>query len=114
MDSKFFESGNYIYECKTSPGVRMGEYFNTSYLRSSINKLKARWSTGNVPSGYRYVFPVNYLDNEAVILVQNLQKDYPDVDIRYYDCDQVQKLIASLKKVGDMKSLVDYVEQARQ
>jgi hypothetical protein len=91
----------------------MGGYFDTLYLKSSINKLKLRWNTGNLPSGYRYVFPVNYLDSEAVILVQNLQKDYPKVDIRYYDCDQVQKLIAGLKKVGDMKSLVDYIEQVR-
>lgn len=91
----------------------MGEYFNTAYLRASINNLKARWSTGNVPSGYRYVFPVNYLNNESVILLQNLQKQYPDVDIRYYDCDQVQKLIAGIKKVGEMKSLVEYIEQVR-
>jgi hypothetical protein len=101
MDSEFFKSGNYIYECKSSPGVRMGEYFNTAYLRASINNLKARWSTGN------------YLNNESVILLQNLQKQYPDVDIRYYDCDQVQKLIAGIKKVGEMKSLVEYIEQVR-
>lgn len=114
MEAKFFESGNYIYECKTSPSAaRMGGYFDTSYLKSSIKKLRGRWSTGNVPSGYRYVFPVNYLDNEAVKIIQELQEDYPNVDIRYYDCDQVQKLIASLKKVGDMKSLVDYIEQVR-
>jgi hypothetical protein len=48
-----------------------------------------------------------------VILLQNLQKQYPDVDIRYYDCDQVQKLIAGIKKVGEMKSLVEYIEQVR-
>jgi hypothetical protein len=117
MDSKFFETGNYIYECKTSPSsTRIGGYFDTSYLKSSINKLRRRWGTAaspNAPSGYRYVFPVNYLDNEAISLLQTLQSDYPSVDIKYYDCDQVQKLIVSLKKVGNLQSLVDYIEQAR-
>lgn len=115
MDSIFFETGNYIYECKTSP-TRIGGYFDTSYLKSSINKLRRRWGTEaipNAPSGYRYVFPVNYLDNEAISLLQTLQSDYPSVDIKYYDCDQVQKLLVNLEKVGDMQSLVDYIEQAR-
>lgn len=114
MDSKVFNSGNYIYECKTSPSARMGGYLDSSYLRISINKLKAHWNKGNLPTGYRYVFPVNYLDDAGVKHIQDLQKEYPRVDIRYFDCDHVQKLITSLKKVGDMTSLVDYIEQVIQ
>jgi hypothetical protein len=115
MESKFFESGNYIYECKTSPSpTRMGGYFDTSYLKSSIKKLKVRWGNGNspnVPSGYRYVFPVNYLDDEALKLLKQFQRDYPSVDIRYYDCEKVQKLVESLEKVGNLQSLVNYIKQ---
>jgi hypothetical protein len=115
MESKFFESGNYIYECKTYPSpTRMGGYFDTSYLKSSIKKLKVRWGNGNspnVPSGYRYVFPVNYLDDEALKLLKQFQRDYPSVDIRYYDCEKVQKLVESLEKVGNLQSLVNYIKQ---
>lgn len=117
MDSKYFETGNYIYECKTSPSSkRIGGDFDTSYLKSSIKQLRKRWGTGaspNAPSGYRYVFPVNYLDKDAKSLLETLQNDYPSVDIKYYDCEQVQKLIVSLKKVSELQSLVDYIEQAR-
>jgi len=115
MDSKFFEAGNYIYECKTSPSsTRIGGYFDTSYLKSSINKLRRRWGTGaspNAPSGYRYVFPVNYLDDKAITALEDLQSEYPE-DIQYYDCNDVQKLVTSLEKVGKCGSLVDYIKQA--
>lgn len=112
MESKFFESGNYIYECKTSPS-KMGEYFSTSYLRSSINKLKERWKNGRQPSGYRYVFPVNYIDDNGKAAIKELQALYPSVDIRYYECDQVQKLILNLEKVNNLPDLVDYIKQIR-
>jgi len=112
MESTFFKQGNYIYECKCSP-TKLGGIFNTSYLTSSIKKLRVLWNKGNKPSGYRYVFPVNYLDNKAIEALKDLQRDYPSVDIRYYDCDQVQALIVSLEKVGDLGSLVDYIKQAR-
>ncbi len=112
MESTFFQQGNYIYECKCSP-TKMGGNFDTSYLKSSIKKLRIIWNKGNKPSGYRYVFPINYIDNKAREALKDLQRDYPSVDIRYYDCDQVQSLILSLEKVGDLASLVYYIKQVR-
>lgn len=110
MDTQFFEEGNFIYECKSSP-TRIDDYFNTAYLNSSIRKLKARWKLGNLPSGYRYVFPVNYLDDDAIEAIHDLQDEYPSVDIKYYDCDSVQRLIDGLDRVGDLPSLVAYLEE---
>ncbi|QLE53703.1 hypothetical protein FD724_38260 (plasmid) [Nostoc sp. C057] len=112
MESKFFETGNYIYECKTSPTNMEGD-FDTGYLKQSIKKLRQRWDRGNLPSGYRYVFPVNYINVESINILQNLQNDYPSVDIKYYDCEHVQKLLINLEKVGNLQSLVDYIKQAR-
>ena len=109
METKYFDSGNYIYECKCSPS-KIDGYFDTSYLKSAIKKLKALWISGNLPSGYRYVFPINYIDDRAKSEIANLQEEYPSVDIRYYECNDIQKLIISLKKVNDLPSLVDYLE----
>ncbi|MBD2777007.1 hypothetical protein [Iningainema tapete] len=110
MESKFFEKGNYIYECKTSPN-NIGGYFDASYLKQSIKKLKQRWERGNLPSGYRYVFPVNYIDTESIKILKDLQNNFPSIDIKYYDCEQVNKLLISLEKVGDLQSLVNYIKQ---
>lgn len=112
MEAKYFEEGNYIYECKTSPS-QMGGYFSSSYLDSSIKSLRKRWEKGNLPSGYRYVFPVNYLDEKGQEAIAKLQKDFPKVDIRYYDQDQVEKLILSLQKINSFDDLVNYVKQVR-
>ncbi|MBH8566788.1 hypothetical protein I8748_32355 [Nostoc sp. CENA67] len=112
MEAKFFQQGNYIYECKTSP-TNMEGYFDISYLQQSVNKLRKRWERGNIPSGYRYVFPVNEINDKAISIINNLQDDYPSIDIKYYDCNQVNKLIISLEKLGDLKSLVDYLKQVR-
>lgn len=109
MESKFFEQGNYIYECKCSTS-NMGEYFDTSYLNSAIKKLKNRWGGGAHPSGYRYIFPVNYIDSKAKEAINNLQKDYPNIDIQYYECDKVEKLIFSLKKLNNLPDLITYLE----
>lgn len=112
MDTQFFQQGNYIYECKSSP-TKIDGYFDTSYLNSSIKKLRALWKPGNLPSGYRYVFPVNYIDDRAKEAISNLQKDYPNVDIRYYECDSIQRLIVSLDKVSDLASLTAYLKKVR-
>jgi len=113
MDTQFFQQGNYIYECKSSP-TKIDDYFDTSYLNSSIKKLRARWKPGNLPSGYRYVFPINYIDDRAKEVISILQRDYQSVDIRYYECDSVQRLIVSLDKVGDLSSLVDYLKKMKE
>lgn len=112
MDTQFFKQGSYVYECKSSP-TKIGGNFDTSYLNSSIKKLRALWKPGNLPSGYRYVFPVNYIDNKAKEAISNLQKDYPNVDIRYYECDNIERLILSLDKVGDVNSLTAYLKEVR-
>lgn len=113
MDTKFFHQGSYIYECKSSP-TRINGYFDTSYLNSSIKKLRALWKPNNLPSGYRYVFPVNYIDSKAQEAISSLQRDYPSVDIRYYDCDSIQRLIVSLDKVGNLPSLVAYLKKMKE
>lgn len=113
MEAKYFEEGNYIYECKTSPS-QMGGYFDSSYLNSSIKSLRKRWGNGNLPSGYRYVFPVNYLDEKGQEAIAKLQEDFPGVDIRYYDQDQVEKLIFSLEKISSFTDLVNYVKKVRE
>ena len=109
MEPEFFEQGNYSYECKCSPS-KIGGYFDTSYLNSAINKLKKLWEYGNHPSGYRYIFPVNYIDSKAKEAINNLQKDYPNIDIEYYECDKVEKLIFSLKKLNSQSALIAYLE----
>lgn len=112
METKYFNSGNYIYECKCSPS-KIDGYFDTSYLKSAIRKLEYLWTSGNLPSGYRYVFPINYIDDQAKNAIIRLQKDYPTVDIRYYECNDIQKLISSLNKVNDLPSLVAYLGTIR-
>jgi hypothetical protein len=110
METEFFNKGNYIYECKCSPS-KIDGYFNTSYLKSSVLKLRNLWELGKTPSGYRYVFPINYIDSNAKEAIVSLQNDYPNIDIKYYECDKVQGLIISLNKIGDLPSLVDYLEK---
>jgi hypothetical protein len=112
MESKFFQQGNNIYECKTSP-TQMGGYFSTSYLKSAIKSLEQRWKGGSKPSGYRYVFPVNYLDDQGKAVIEDFKSRHPDVDIRYYDCDHVQKLVNSLEKVNTLPELVNYINRVR-
>lgn len=112
MEAKYFQDGNYIYECKTSPS-QIGGYFDSSYLNSSIKSLRKRWENGKLPSGYRYVFPVNYLDEKGQEAIAKLQKDFPNVDIRYYDQDQVENLILSLEKINNFDDLINYVKQVR-
>jgi len=112
METKVFKHGNYIYECKSSP-TKMNDYFDTGYLRAANKKLRQRWHRGPLPSGYRYIFPVNYLDSLAKTEIDKLQSDFPSIDIRYYECDEVDRLIFSLEKVGDLLSLVAYIKILR-
>jgi hypothetical protein len=109
MEPGFFTEGNYIYECKCSPS-KMDKYFDTGYLNSAISKLKKLWEFGEHPSGYRYIFPINYIDTKAKEAINNLQKDYPNIDIQYYECDKVEKLILSLKKLNSQSDLITYLE----
>lgn len=113
METKYFENGNYIYECKTSPS-KIGGYFNNSYLKSAIKKLRNKWDNGKRPSGYRYVFPVNYLDTEGQEIINQFQQEYSDINICYYDKDNVEKLISQLEKINDWSDLVEYIKQLRQ
>lgn len=111
IESKFFREGNYVYECKTSPSLKDSNFI-TSYLKSAINRLEERWKKKK-PSGYRYIFPINYLDDESKKVIEDLQSRHPDVDIKYYDCDRFQKLIESLEKVNTLPELVEYINQVR-
>lgn len=115
MKSKVFKTGNYVWECKTSPSNRsLGASVEVSYLRTEIAAVKRRWAKEGTPSGYYYVFPVNYISNAARQELEAFKSQYRgQVDIGYYDCDQVQKLIASCSKLGSMQDLIDYIEQAR-
>lgn len=111
MESKVFEFGNYIWECKTSytdPGGGIG----VNRLSSSIASVTKRWENGKMPSGYYYVFPVNLVSNDARGVLENFAKAYEgEIDINYYDRNQMQKLIHRLNKMSDMNSLVNYIEQ---
>jgi hypothetical protein len=113
MEAEFFRDGNYIYECKTSPS-KMGEYFSNAYLKRSIKSLRNRWENEGKPSGYRYVFPVNYLDEEGKAALEELAEDYPDVDIQYFECDEVERLILNLEKVNNLPDLVNYLKKVRE
>ena len=75
MKSKFFKDDHYIYECKTSPS-QIGGYFNNLYLKKSIKNLRNRFHRDGLPEGYRYVFPVNYLDNEGNMIFVFNTVDY--------------------------------------
>jgi hypothetical protein len=92
----------------------MGGDFSTAYLKESIRKLRERWEDGNRPSGYRYVFPVNYLDDAGKAALEKLAEKYPDVDIEYFECDKVQRLIFNLEKVNDLPDLVNYLKKVKE
>lgn len=111
MESKVFKQGNYIWECKstyTDPGGAI----DWNYLGSAIKTLEQRWENEGKPSGYYYVFPVNLVSNSVRKELESFKKAYQgEVDIEYYDREQVQKLIQNLSKLSDMQSLVDYLKQ---
>lgn len=115
MKSKVFKTGNYVWECKTSPSDKsLGASVEVSSLKTAIETVTRRWAEEGMPSGYYYVFPVNYISNAARQELEAFKSKYRgQVDIGYYDCDQVQKLIESCSKLGSMQDLINYIEQAR-
>ncbi|MEM8642235.1 MAG: hypothetical protein AAGG51_25985 [Cyanobacteria bacterium P01_G01_bin.54] len=110
MSDKYFHSGNYIYECKTSPSKRD---MDVARLNAAIGKLRKVWERGKKPSGYRYLFPINTLSSKSIQSLKSLQSDYPEVDIRWYESAEVEKLIANLREIGSMSDLVSYISKAQ-
>lgn len=111
MEPKYFKDGNYIYECKSSPEKRDSPLNNHSlriWTSAAKNLLKSQQ-----PSGFRYIFPVNRLDSSNKEILEKLKQDCPGVDIQYYDCDSVDRLIGALQKVNTLPELVAYIKQAR-
>lgn len=111
MEPKYFEDGNFIYECKSSPELADGPV-NQGSLKKWIGEVKKLLKMKQ-PTGFRYIFPVNRLDNNNKIILENLQKEFSNVDIQYYDCDSVDRLVRALKKVNSLPELVEYIKQAR-
>ncbi|MEI6445272.1 MAG: hypothetical protein WCO29_19630 [Nostocales cyanobacterium ELA583] len=111
MESKVFKQGNYIWECKSSY-TDPGGAIDLNNLKPAIEEVQKRWKREGKPSGYYYVFPVNLVGNKARQELERFKQAYQgQVDIEYYDREQVQKLIENLSKLSDMQSLVDYINQ---
>ncbi|MBD2303734.1 hypothetical protein [Nostoc sp. FACHB-190] len=108
---KYFEAGNYIYECKSSP-ENMDAPINQNSLKKWINDVK-KLLKKRQPSGFRYIFPVNRLDSNNCNLLEQLKTEFPNIDIQYYDCDSVDRLVKNLQKVNSLPELVEYIRQAR-
>jgi hypothetical protein len=110
MESKVFKQGNYIWECKSSYDPS-GE-INLTYLKSAIKSVEKRWEREGKPSGYYYVFPINVITNTARQELEKFKQAYQgQVEIDYYDREQVQRLIQNLSKLRNMESLVNYIKQ---
>ncbi|MDH6098292.1 hypothetical protein NWP21_05445 [Anabaenopsis sp. FSS-46] len=108
---QYFEHGKYIYECKSSPNDLDGP-INQGSLKKWINDLK-KVLKRKQPSGFRYIFPVNRLNEDNKSILEQLKTDFSDIDIQYYDCDSVDRLVKNLKKVNSLPELIKYIEQAR-
>jgi hypothetical protein len=111
MEPQYFQDGNFIYECKSSP-ERLGLSVNQGSLKKWIRALK-KLLEENQPTGFCYIFPVNRLDGENERILGELKAEFPSVRITYYDCDSVDKLIGSLETVNSLPELVEYIKQAR-
>lgn len=111
MELKYFEEGNFIYECKSSPELA-GKPINQGSLKKWIGDVKKLFKRKQ-PTGFRYIFPVNRLDDDNKNLLAQLKQEFPNIDIQYYDCDSVDKLIFALKKVNSLPELIEYIKQAR-
>jgi hypothetical protein len=107
----YFQDGNYIYECKSSPEQSGGSLNNKSLEKwtADVKKLLK----DQQPTAFRYIFPVNRVDSSNRIILEKLKKDCSNVDIQYYDCDSVDNLIKALEKVNSLPGLVEYIKQAR-
>lgn len=112
MKSKVFKNGNYVWECKSSY-IDPGGAISVVYLKGEIEDVETRWlNEGNKPSGYYYIFPVNLVSNDARRELDKFKASYRgEVDIDYYDRDDMQKLIQNLEKMSDMQSLLNYIKQ---
>lgn len=111
MKSEVFKAGSYIWECKSS-FTDPGGAIDTNYLKPAITGIKSRWKTEGMPSGYYYVFPVNLISNKGRRALDEFKNAYArEVDINYYDRDDMQKLIQNLEKLNNMQSLVNYIKQ---
>jgi len=111
MEAKYFVDGNFIYECKSSPNQADGPV-NQGSLQNWISDVK-KLLRQKRPTGFRYIFPVNRLDSNNKNLLDKLKQEFPDIDIQYYDCDSVNRLIKALQKVNSLPELVEYIKQAR-
>lgn len=117
MGLTYFEEGNFIYECKSSPD-RVDGPLNQASLQKWVSDVKKLLRRKH-PTGFRYIFPINRLDSNNIILLEKLKEDLSqedppiNVDIQYYDCDSVEKLIIALEKVNSLPELVEYIKQAR-
>jgi len=111
MSNGYFEEGKFIYECKSSPD-RMGDSINQGSLKKWIGDLK-RILRDRQPEGFRYIFPVNRLNSENISLLNQLKNDFGGIDIQYFDCDSVDRLIFALEKVNSLPELVTYIKQER-
>lgn len=111
--SKYYEEGKYIYECKSSPGdERIGDFINSRSLGQWINDLRILLKERQ-SSGFRYIFPVNKLDNKCIEMLEKLKEDFPDIDIKYFDCESVERLISQLEKTGRSPGLTEYITKNR-
>jgi hypothetical protein len=109
--SGYFIDGSRIYECKTCPG-QMGEALNDLTLKKWTRNLTSLL-TNKQPSAFRYVFPVNRISFENKEILNKLQQQFLNIDIEYFDCDEVEELIKQLNKVNNLPELVDYIQKAR-
>ena len=107
----YFVKGNFIYECKSSPERADGPV-NQRSLQNWIGDVK-KLLKRKQPTGFRYIFPVNRLDNNNKNILGKLKEEFPNVDIQYYDCDSVDRLVRALEKVNSLPELVEYIKQAR-
>ncbi|MCC3404067.1 MAG: hypothetical protein JGK17_00335 [Microcoleus sp. PH2017_10_PVI_O_A] len=107
----YFVEGNFIYECKSSPERADGSV-NQGSLKNWICDVK-KLLKRKQPTGFRYIFPVNRLDDNNKNILGKLKEEFPNVDIQYYDCDSVDRLVRALEKVNSLPELVEYIKQAR-
>ena len=107
----YFVKGNFIYECKSSPERADGPV-NQRSLQNWIGDVK-KLLKRKQPTGFRYIFPVNRLDDNNKNILGKLKEEFPNVDIQYYDCDSVDRLVRALEKVNSLPELVEYIKQAR-
>ena len=78
-----------------------------------MDKWRKKAIEKKTTSGFRYIFPVNRLDDNNKSILEQLKTEFPNIDIQYYDCDSVDRLVKALQKVNSLPELVQYLKQAR-